>query len=141
MWDRLYGEHGSTPRIRSSVSTGGTANSNVYGGDERGVEQALKQVIDGLVRRSYKVLLFSVWGPDLPAVRRLAAQFEGNPNVGALRKVPSGSFLAWVLKRCRFTINFKLHANVFTAAVGRPFISLAYRSKCYDFAASLAATI
>lgn len=115
----------------------GTANNNVFGGDERAVEQALRHVIERLLRRSYKVLLFSVWGPDLSAMRRLAAHFEGDPNVGALQRVPTGSSLARIVERCRFTINFKLHANVFTAAAGRPFISLAYRSKCYDFAASL----
>ncbi len=115
----------------------GTANNHVYGGDERMVAAALSQVIEQLSRDSYKVLLFSVWGPDLAPMRKLAAPFDDDPNVVALRQVPSGPALAWILKRCRFSINFKLHANVFTAAVGRPFISLAYRSKCYDFAASV----
>lgn len=131
----------------------GTANNQVFGRDEKRVEEALKQVIGELVRRSYKVLLFAVWGPDLGAVRRLASAFSGtdhasragdaaggspsNLPVSALAKVPSGPLLAWILKHCRFTINFKLHANVFTAAVGRPFVALGYRSKCYDFAASL----
>lgn len=115
----------------------GTANNQVFGGDERGVEEALKVVIRELVRRSYKVLLFAVWGPDLSAVRRLVAAFLEDAGVGTLPKVSPGPLLAWILRRCCFTVNFKLHANVFTAAAGRPFVSLGYRSKCYDFAASL----
>ena len=115
----------------------GTANNQVYGADERGVALKLRQVIDRLLSAGYRVLLFPVWGPDVGPLRRLAAPFEGNPNVFVFPRVPRGPQLAWILKQCRFTINFKLHANVFSAAAGRPFISLAYRSKCYDFAASL----
>lgn len=32
------------------------------------------------------------------------------------------------------SINMKLHANILSAAANRPFISLAYRGKCFDFA-------
>lgn len=35
------------------------------------------------------------------------------------------------------TINFKLHANVLSAACGIPFVCLAYRFKCVDFIHSL----
>lgn len=115
----------------------GTANNNVFGGDESSVAETLGRVIEHLARSSYKVLLFGVWGPDLSPIRKLAARFEGDPNVASLGRVPSGPLLAWILKHCRFSVNFKLHANVFTAAVGRPFVSLAYRSKCHDFAASM----
>ncbi|HLS90526.1 MAG TPA: polysaccharide pyruvyl transferase family protein [Limnochordia bacterium] len=115
----------------------GTANNHVFGGEELGVQRGLEAVMTRLLRRSYKILLFAVWGPDLSPLRRLAARFQSEPGVRLLRRVPPGPLLAWMLRRCRFTINFKLHANVFTAAAGRPFVSLAYRSKCYDFAASL----
>ena len=37
-----------------------------------------------------------------------------------------------------FSINMKLHASIFSAALGCPFISLAYRWKCMDFAESVA---
>ena len=115
----------------------GTANNNVFGGNEQRTAYALKAAIERLAGIGYNVLLFGVWGPDLSPLRRLAARFDANPSVTLLNKVPPAPLLAWILQSCRFSVNFKLHANVFTAAAGRPFISLAYRSKCYDFAASV----
>ncbi len=46
----------------------------------------------------------------------------------------SSSSVVHFLKRMKFTINYKLHANVLSAAAEVPFLSIAYRSKCIDFA-------
>src|SRR5690606_33808817 len=54
----------------------GTANNHVFGGEELGVQRGLEAVMTRLLRRSYKILLFAVWGPDLSPLRRLAARFQ-----------------------------------------------------------------
>jgi polysaccharide pyruvyl transferase WcaK-like protein len=111
----------------------GTAYGRVYGGDEARVEDELAAVGRELLRRGYRIRVFAVWGPDLPAAARLREKM-GSPHrvtlVGPKQAAlaPAGS---------EFVIGLKLHANVLAAAAGVPFVALGYRFKVLDFAASL----
>jgi polysaccharide pyruvyl transferase WcaK-like protein len=57
--------------------------------------------------------------------------------VDVLEEVVSAPDLCGVLAKCDMAIARKLHAQVLAASALIPFISMAYRSKCYDFAASI----
>lgn len=113
----------------------GTSMNRVYGHNENKTGSLLAEALNKLPR-DFSLFLFPVWSKDLPAMERLAEKLQ-NKQVFVCRKVYTAPTLAYFLKKCDLTINFKLHANIFSAAVGTPFISLGYRSKCFDFAVSV----
>lgn len=113
----------------------GTSMNRVYGHNENKTGSQLAAALNKL-SRDFSLFFFPVWSKDLPAMERLAEALQ-NKEIFISRKVYTAPTLAHFLKRCDLTINFKLHANIFSAAVGTPFISLGYRSKCFDFAASV----
>lgn len=118
----------------------GTAHNRIYGGSEKETRRHLVKAIRELVL-DYRVVLFAVWPPDLAPLRRLAEAAGGeSEHLSFCRAIPEEGPLIALLSKCLFTINFKLHANVFTAAAGNPFICLGYRSKCFDFADSMKAS-
>ena len=116
----------------------GTTGNKLYGGSEKEVARQLVRVIREL-SQNMRVILYAVWPPDLAPLKDLADAVGRSKQIILCETVPSTSFLISLLNGCLFTINFKLHANVFAAALGNPFICLGYRSKCFDFAASLEA--
>lgn len=114
----------------------GTALNRVYGGNEFETAQALAQVLRKLAE-DYTIVIYPVWGKDLQSCQELSTLIGSSKWVITLDRVPTIAELIDLYQQADFTINMKLHANVFTAAVNRPFISLAYRLKCFDFADSV----
>lgn len=115
----------------------GTAYNKVYGGDEKKVEEALAAAAKQWIRQGYQVLIYPVWGPDLDACRSLAARIGEPGNVQVTEKVLSAEEVMSLVEGCRFTVNFKLHANIISHAAGVPFVCLGYRFKCFDYAYSV----
>ncbi|MGI6037820.1 MAG: polysaccharide pyruvyl transferase family protein [Limnochordia bacterium] len=111
----------------------GTAFNRVYGGDEGAVGAQLARVLKEL-QDPFTFLIYPLWDKDLPACRALA---KACGQVRLLDRVPTRRELVNIYQQSSLSINMKLHGNVFSAALGCPFISLAYRSKSFDFAASL----
>src|SRR5690606_23380012 len=64
----------------------GTANQQVFGGDEGRVEGQLTLALRRLAA-DYRIVLFPVWGPDQGPVRRLAERIGRHPRVAALSRV------------------------------------------------------
>ncbi|NLM38974.1 MAG: hypothetical protein GX205_02875 [Firmicutes bacterium] len=113
----------------------GTARNNVMGGDERQVADALAQFLQN-IKKQYQLLIYPMWHADLEPCLRLA-DMVGSRDVCVLEEVPSPEELMAIYEKSVCSINMKLHANIFSAAAGCPFISLAYRWKCIDFAQSV----
>lgn len=114
----------------------GTTRNRLYGEDEEKTREAFAEALHAL-SDEYRFVFFAMWGPDLAELKELVERMDRADAVEYVDAVPSQSQLAALLSRCLFTINLKLHANVFSAAVGCPFIALAYRSKGFDFSHSL----
>lgn len=130
-----------SPIIRSKGSrtigvNWGTAYNRIFGGSEEKVEEQLAEALRQLIAQGYRVNIFSVWGPDREACKRLYAKLGDPQNVELDLALYHHEDLLEKLKSYALTINFKLHASYLSAAAGVPFISLGYRFKCIDFGLS-----
>lgn len=115
----------------------GTSYNRIYGKNEAAVEDALATAARQLVDDGYELYLFTMWGPDREASKRLYTKI-GKPEQTTLDlDVHDHTEMMRRLQKVKATINFKLHANVLSAASGVPFVCLAYRFKCLDFTHSL----
>lgn len=114
----------------------GTASNNVLGGDEEEVALDLAEVLSKLTKE-YTIAIYPVWKKDVSACHKLHTLIDNGTASYCLNRVPTVEELIDLYKRSKFTINMKLHANVFSAALNIPFICLAYRMKGFDFASSL----
>ena len=115
----------------------GTMFNKVYGGNEERVFEALLRVANDLISSGYKIYLYSMWPNDLDRILYFYNSIEETKNVILDMENRKGHELLTIIKNCVFTINFKLHANVISAAASVPFVCLGYRLKCYDFVKSL----
>lgn len=114
----------------------GTSNNNIFGTDEERVEEQLEIVIQILLNRGYSISLYPIWTKDIAHVKKLGSKFtEGKLTI--IDEVYDAKGLVNFIGKHYFSINMKLHANILSAAMNRPFISLAYRGKCFDFAESV----
>lgn len=115
----------------------GTSYNRIYGKNEAAVEDALAAAARRLVDEGYQLYLFTMWGPDRDANKRLYQKI-GKPEQTTLDlEVHGHEEMMRRIRDMEATINFKLHANVLSAACGVPFVCLAYRFKCLDFTHSL----
>lgn len=115
----------------------GTAYNRIYGKNEAVVEDALAQVAKTLIQHGFGIYLYTMWGPDRGAIRRLYQKIGAPERVTLDLELHDHNEMMRRLSRCQATINFKLHANVLSAVAGVPFVCLAYRFKCLDFCYSL----
>ncbi|WP_238933422.1 polysaccharide pyruvyl transferase family protein [Brevibacillus choshinensis] len=115
----------------------GTSYNRIYGKNEAAVEDALAKVARQLVDDGYQLYLFTMWGPDRDANKRLCQKIGRPGQVTLDLEVHGHAEMMRRIQEMEATINFKLHANVLSAACGIPFVCLAYRFKCLDFTHSL----
>ena len=115
----------------------GTAYNKIYGQNEMLVEDALAHVAQQFIREGFKIYLYAVWGPDRTACKRLYDKI-GQPDKTILDlELHNSQQLMNIVQGFTMTVNFKLHANILSAASGVPFVCLGYRFKCLDFVHSL----
>lgn len=114
----------------------GTSYNNIFGKNELKLEQELVTVIQSLLTNGYKVTIYPIWIEDIPAVKRLSEKVNDD-RCHVLTEVYEAKLLQKMINSAYLTINMKLHANILSASGNRPFISLAYRGKCFDFARSV----
>jgi len=114
----------------------GTAANRVYGGNEARTVEALARFLREL-SKDYVIVIYPVWARDIQPCQELAALIGEKNRIITLDRLPSIEELISLYQKAKLTINMKLHANVFSAASNCPFIALAYRSKCFDFADSV----
>ena len=131
--ESIKGEEGQLPQLAVNW---GTAYNNVLGGDEK---QTAGQVAEALgeFAGKFRLLFYPMWHKDIEPCHSLAEMVGRNGQVQVLTEVPTPEELREVYAGSLCSINMKLHASVFSAALGCPFISVAYRWKCVDFAQSV----
>ncbi|WP_156291945.1 polysaccharide pyruvyl transferase family protein [Oceanobacillus salinisoli] len=114
----------------------GTSNNNILGGDEKVVREQMEITLQILLNWGYNVTLYPIWKDDISSIRRLLSKFTSD-NLTAIQEVYDAKRLTKLIDNYDLTINFKLHANILSVARHKPFISLAYRGKCFDFTESI----
>lgn len=87
------------------------------------------------IARECRPVIAAMWSHDLPAVWELAGHV-GEAATLLERPLTLHSF-AELMSQSALTLSYRLHGCIFSAACGTPFCSVAYRSKCYDFALSV----
>lgn len=110
----------------------GTSYNRIYGGTEEQVEDQLAETGRSLLALGYKLHLYSVWGPDKEALTRLYRKLGHDERVTFDPKVYSAADYVQLLDGFEATINFKLHANLLSAAANVPFVCIGYRFKSFD---------
>lgn len=106
----------------------GFARHQMFGSEEYLVRE-IKILVPKLIHVGYDVVLFPMWPQDIPIL-----EMTGFPSLGFN---PSTSELLSLLSSCYCTIGMKLHSSILSAAALTPFVSIAYRDKCFDFAKSV----
>ncbi|HZG18346.1 MAG TPA: polysaccharide pyruvyl transferase family protein [Candidatus Bathyarchaeia archaeon] len=115
----------------------GTSYNRIYGKNEAVVEEALAEAAKALIKDGHHIYLFAMWGPDREAIKRLYKKIDAPDHTTLDLALHDHVEMMKRISGFQATINFKLHANVISAAAGVPFVCLAYRFKCMDFACSL----
>lgn len=110
----------------------GDTHTNLFGTEQYVVQEARK-LVTRLTDAGYEVVLFPVWPKDMKFLQRIPR----TNNVSIRPWGPSSTALMNFFKTCRCVIGLKLHTSVLAAAANVPFISIAYREKCFDFAESV----
>ena len=114
----------------------GTSHNNIFGRNELFIEEELVTVIRTLILQGYIISIYPIWTEDINAVKRLG-QKVNDDRCNVQEVVYEAKILQKVIQNSYLSINLKLHANILAAAAGRPFISLAYRGKCFDFSTTV----
>lgn len=117
---------------KSILINWGTSYNNIFGRNELAIEEELVIVIKALITKGYIVTIYPIWTEDITSVKRLADKVDDSRCL-VLTEVYEAKMLQRVINESYLSINLKLHANILAAAANRPFISLAYRGKCFDF--------
>ncbi|NRR24731.1 polysaccharide pyruvyl transferase family protein [Brevibacillus sp. MS2.2] len=115
----------------------GTSYNRIYGKNETAVEDSLVYAAKKLIKAGYDIHLLTMWGPDREAIKRLYKKIDDPAHTILDLELHDHTQMLQLMKGFQATINFKLHANVLSAAAGIPFVCLAYRVKGIDFAYSL----
>lgn len=132
----FYSETSTSPITNIDTKTilvnWGTSNNNIFGKDEIKLRNQIEIAIQILLNKGYKVVVYPIWVKDIPFVIDLANAFT-DENFTVITEVFDADGINDLINQSFMTLNFKLHANILSAAMNRPFISLAYRGKCFDF--------
>eukprot|EP01088_Endostelium_zonatum_P022025 TRINITY_DN9091_c0_g1_i1.p1 TRINITY_DN9091_c0_g1~~TRINITY_DN9091_c0_g1_i1.p1 ORF type:complete len:491 (+),score=63.56 TRINITY_DN9091_c0_g1_i1:32-1474(+) len=127
---------------------GGLAANDSNNDKKLDLIRSVALVVNSMVRVGYRVLFVPFEMKDISAVDTeiinalniVAAQYKDVNYTGAvysIRYVPDIETTLYLFKQARFSICFRLHAAVFSASVGTPFLALGYRSKIFDFVQTL----
>jgi len=117
----------------------GTSYNRIFGRNEKVIEKKLEIAINKLLNMGYKVVIYPIWDRDVRICKNLSNRVN-HANLVCINKLYDVYDLARLIQSCKFTINFKLHANILSMSYGKPFICLGYGLKCYDFVESINST-
>ncbi|GIN74512.1 hypothetical protein J14TS2_49870 [Bacillus sp. J14TS2] len=116
----------------------GTTNNQLYGGNEKLLEDQIATAAQQLIDQGYDIFIYAVWNQDFSACQRLEKKITREKSVVFERRLYTEQELMSKLSGCQLTVNFKLHPNILSFAAGTPAIALGYRFKVFDLYASLA---
>ncbi|QHW31010.1 polysaccharide pyruvyl transferase family protein [Paenibacillus rhizovicinus] len=119
-------------QVRTIGINWGTTYNRLYGGSEERVEDQLADTCRSLLRLGYRLHLYSVWGPDQEALARLYRKLGQDERITFDPKVHAAAEYVRLMSGFEATINFKLHANLLSAAANVPFVCIGYRFKGFD---------
>lgn len=111
----------------------GTSYNNIFGKNENKIEDELASVAKSLISKGYMITLYPIWTEDIGPVKSLGKKIN-DKKCEVITEVFDAKTLQKLISQSYMTINLKLHANILSASANVPFISLAYRGKCFDFA-------
>eukprot|EP00002_Diphylleia_rotans_P035098 TRINITY_DN7617_c0_g1_i2.p1 TRINITY_DN7617_c0_g1~~TRINITY_DN7617_c0_g1_i2.p1 ORF type:complete len:845 (+),score=169.20 TRINITY_DN7617_c0_g1_i2:44-2578(+) len=120
--------------------------NRLYGSNQDAVLMLYANLVVELIRVQRKsVIIYPVYQYDIHALMDLKNVIEStlqdDPSnekyLHVLYTVPDVGYVLELAKISVYTVNFKLHATVLSAAAAVPFISTAYRFKCIEFADSV----
>lgn len=122
------------PRDQVTVIWGMSKRATFEGPSHEALTRRLARWLQGLARR-YRLVVCTIWAHDIPAAKQLAQHIgEG----AQLKQEPlTLKTFAEAMSQTAWTLSYRLHGCILSAACGVPFCSIAYRSKCYDFAFSI----
>ncbi|WML39499.1 polysaccharide pyruvyl transferase family protein [Neobacillus sp. OS1-2] len=115
----------------------GTTYNRLFGSDESALKLQLIESCNYLISKGYHIVIFPMWDKDLIYCKELYESINNRKEVTLINEICTATQIFHFLAGCHFSINLKLHANILSAASLTPFIQLAYRSKGFDFAASI----
>ncbi|WP_108669006.1 polysaccharide pyruvyl transferase family protein [Peribacillus acanthi] len=114
----------------------GTSYNNIVGFDEQYLEEQLSITTQILLNRGYKIIVYPIWVEDIESCQLFVQKFK-NPNIISINKVYDAYGILTLINKAKFSINLKLHASILAFSNGKPFISLGYGLKNYDFVESV----
>lgn len=123
-------------RPLAAVNFGGSFGC-IFGYDEQRTMFGLVDGIRHLIGRGYAAAVYPMWCNDESVCAKLCRAVGRADACLCLPYTHSADAVCTLLKSAALSIGFKLHSSVLSACMGTPLISLAYRSKCYDFALSV----
>jgi len=121
------------PRVGINV---GTTYNNLLGYNDELVKDHMIRFSDYLIKKSFELTFFPVWTEDIAIQNEIVSKLNSK-KVKNVNKLQSLSKTVKIIKDSNLLIGEKLHSTVFAASVGTPFLSLAYRPKCIDFAKTI----
>jgi polysaccharide pyruvyl transferase WcaK-like protein len=113
----------------------GTAKGLLWGSEQRAIA-LLSTVVADLGRTGFDVRVFPVWQRD-DAVCRDVARAGGLTEDSVDPLILDAEAFLDYLGRFDVVVSFKLHAAVFAAAAGVPFVAIEYQPKVSDFTESI----
>ena len=138
-----------TERFLVAVNYGQNQLSDaIFHTDTEVLDHAFAEMASSLASVHFDVVIYSMSGDDINATFRvynMALQYaardwasmgvEDSPedHIFLMPYVTDSVGILSLLKRAKLSINYKLHANVFSASLGIPFINVAYHFKGEDF--------
>ena len=123
-----------SPRDQATVIWGVSHRATHQGPSHEELTRSIARWLKSISDR-YRPAICVMWAHDLPAARQLAR--EVGPGAKLLEAPLTLTSFGRLISRTAFTVSYRLHGCIFSAACGVPFCSIAYRSKCYDFALSI----
>ena len=126
-------EHRDGP-LRVGINAG-DCSGKLFGRQED-LQEALVGAARWLRDAGHQVEIIPVWVKDVEACIDVARRTELDSSVVSPLCSSPKAFLGRV-ENLDLLVSMKLHAGILAAAANVPFISLEYRPKCRDFAASL----
>ena len=115
----------------------GQSGNYIFGKNKESVDKDFISLCKRLLEKKYKLYLYSMWDKDLDELVNLYNNLPKSDDLIIDLNLYKGGELLSILKKCHASINFKLHANIISAAANTPFVCIGYRFKSYDFVKSI----
>lgn len=113
----------------------GTCSGHLWGREED-VQESLTGLARWLRQAGHEIEIIPVWPKDVASCVDVARRAELDKAVVTSVCCSHEAFLSR-MENLDLMVSMKLHAGILAAAANVPFVSLEYRPKCRDFAASL----